>query len=100
MFRPERTRFAFHHHNWLAWHAHDASGIPTPLPFLKATNADGHRLPRDLAFVLRVRVRSIAIDGDAAVARSAAGVELVPVERAEASSAAKANKGGASRSAL
>ena len=64
----------------------------TPLPFLKATNADGHRLPRDLAFVLPVRVRSIAIDGDAAVARSAAGVELVPVERAEASSSQRANE--------
>ena len=64
----------------------------TPLPFLKATSADGQRLLRDSEFILPVRVRSIEIDGDAAVARSAAGVELVPVQRDETSSLQRANE--------
>jgi hypothetical protein len=64
----------------------------TPLPFLKATNADGQGLLQDPEFILPVRVRSIEIDGDAAVARSAAGVELVPVQRAEKSSPQRANE--------
>ena len=64
----------------------------TPLPFLKTANADEQKLARDLEFILPVRVRSITIDGDGAVARSAAGTELVPVERSDASSPQKATE--------